>query len=226
MRSTDESKLNIVYLNIDQLHPNPRNARTHSIRQIAESIGVFGFTNPVLVDAKKQIIASHGRVGAAKLLGMTEVPTICLDGLTQEQIRAYMIVDNKLAENAGWDPEILAIEFQELQALDCLDLTVTGFETPEIDLILEEARGKPSEELPPEPDLDHNPVTRPGDIWCLGKHRISCGNSLLYAIYKALMGVRRAAMVFIDPPFNVRINGHATGNGAIRHREFAMHRAR
>ncbi len=226
MKSTEESKLNIVYQNIDQLHFNPHNARTHSnhqIRQIAESIRVFGWTTPVLIDTNNVIIAGHGRVAAARLLGMTAVPTIRLDRLTNEQIRAYVISDNKLAEKAGWDREILAIEFQELLALDCPDITVTGFEIPEIDLILEEARVTPlEEEAPPEPDFDEEPVSKPGDIWLLCKHRIICGNSLRQATYQALLGSRRAGMVFTDPPFNVRIDGHATGNGAIRHREFAM----
>lgn len=226
MKSLEESKLFIVYQKLDQLHFNPNNARTHSkhqIRQIAESIRVFGWTTPVLIDANNQIIAGHGRAQAARSLGITEVPTIRLDQLTKEQVRAYVLADNKLAENAGWDREILAIEFQELLALDCLDITVTGFEIPEIDLILEEARMAPlAEEAPPEPDYDQQPVTKPGDLWLLGKHRVICGNSLRESTYRELLGSRRAAMVFADPPFNVRIDGHATGNGAIRHREFAM----
>lgn len=140
------------------------------------------------------------------------------DGGTKDQNRAYVIEDNKLAENAGWDREILVIEFQELVVSDCLDLTVTGFEIPEIDLILEEAKPAPEEKAPLEPDLDREPVTKPGDLWILDKHRIICGNSLHHATYGDLMGTRRAATVFTDPPFNVRIAGHATGNGAIRHR--------
>jgi DNA modification methylase len=221
-------EVSVVYQPIDQLAPYPHNARTHTkhqIHQIAESIRAFGFTNPVLVDAENQIIAGHGRVEAAKLLGVTEVPTIRLDRLTKEQIRAYVIADNKLAENAGWDKEILAIEFETLLALDCgdFDVTITGFEVAEIDLILEETKAAPSaEEVPPEPDFDHEPVTKPGDLWLLGKHRVICGNSLHQATYQLLLGSRRAAMVFTDPPYNVRIDGHATGNGAIRHREFAM----
>ena len=198
MRLTEESKLNIVYQDLDQLHSNPHNARTHSkhqIRQLAESMRQCGWTTPILVDANNTIIAGHGRKAAAKLLGIAEVPTIRLDGLTKEQIRAYVIADNKLAENAGWDREILAIEFQELLALDCLDITVTGFEIPEIDLILEEANRAPEEEAPPEPDFDQEPVTQLGDLWLLGKHRIICGNSLHQATYRELMGSRRAAMV-------------------------------
>jgi len=222
-------KRSIVYQSIDQLKPNPHNARTHSkhqIRQISESIREFGFTNPVLVDAENQIIAGHGRVEAAKLLGLTEVPTIRLDRLTREQIRAYIIADNKLAENAGWDKEILAIELQELLALESadFDVTITGYEVPEIDVILEEARRASSimEDPVPEPVRDKAPITELGDGWLLGKHRIICGNSLHEDTYRALLASRRAAMAFTDPPFNVKINGHAGGNGVIKHREFAM----
>ena len=220
--------LSVEYKSLTDLKPYSRNARTHTkhqIRQIAESIRTFGFTNPVLVDAENRIIAGHGRVEAAKLLRMTEVPTIRLESLSEDQIRAYMIADNKLAENAGWDKEILAIELQHLMALDCVDfdLTITGFEVPEIDVILEEANAATQMEDPvPEPVLDHAAVTEPGDLWLLGKHRVLCGNSLHEASYQTLMGSRRAAAVFTDPPYNVKIDGHATGNGVVRHREFAM----
>ncbi|MGB9408724.1 MAG: DNA methyltransferase [Terracidiphilus sp.] len=218
----------IAYQPIGQLEPNHHNARTHNkhqIRQIAESIRVFGFTNPVLVDSNNRIVAGHGRVEAAKLLGITEVPTIRLENLSAEQIRAYVIADNKLAENAGWDKEILAIELQYLLTLDSVDfdVAITGFEIPEIDVILEEANGAASKEDEiPEPAFDQEPVTQPGDLWLLGKHRILCGNSLHEETYRTLMGKRRAAAVFTDPPYNVRVDGHATGNGAIHHREFAM----
>ena len=213
---------------IAELKPNSSNARTHSrhqIRQIAESIRVFGFTNPVLVDAENLIIAGHGRVEAAKLAGMTEVPTIRLDKLTRDQIRAYVIADNKLALNAGWDTEILAIELEYLLQLESgdFDVTITGFEVAEIDSILEEANsGTLPEEPPPDPVLDQEPVAQLGDLWQLGKHRIICGNSLHRSVYQELLGSRRAAIVFTDPPYNVKIDGHATGNGAVRHREFAM----
>jgi DNA modification methylase len=212
----------------EALKPYSRNARTHTkhqIRQIAESIRVFGFTNPVLIDLNNEIIAGHGRVQGAKLLGMSQVPTIRLENLTKDQIRAYVIADNKLAENAGWDRSILAIEFQHLIALDCteFDITVTGFEIPEIDLILEEPNDADEKQDPvPEANFDEEPTTRSGDLWLLGKHRIFCGNALHESSFKTLMGVKRAAAVFTDPPFNVRIDGHASGNGAIRHREFAM----
>jgi hypothetical protein len=220
--------LSIEYKALTDLKPYVRNARTHTrhqIRQIAESIRVFGFTNPVLVDRNNRIIAGHGRVEAAKLLGMDQVPTIRLENLSAAQIQAYVIADNKLAENAGWDKEILAIDLQYLMTLDCVnfDVTITGFEIPEIDMVIEAVNSAASKEDDvPVPVFDREPVTKPGDLWLLGKHRILCGNSLHEASYQKLMGSRRAAAVFTDPPYNVKIDGHATGNGIVRHREFAM----
>src|SRR6202050_3365628 len=228
MRVDISTELSIVFSSITALHPRSRNARTHSrrqIRQIADSLQEFGYTNPILVDRNNTIIAGHGRVEAAKLLGMTKVPTIQLDRLTEDQVRAYVIADNKLAENAGWDKEILAIELEHLLTLEGTDfeITVTGFEVAEIDVILEGSRGQSQPEdnfLPINPAKEA--VSQPGDLWLLGKHRILCGNALREACYRELMGSKRASAVFSDPPYNVRIDGHATGNGATRHREFAM----
>jgi len=170
----------IIYQPITQLKTNPNNARTHSkhqIRQIAESIRVFGFNNPVLVDRKNRIIAGHGRVEAAKLLGMTEVPTIRLEDLSEEQVRAYVIADNRLAENSGWDKSILAIELQYLMSLDSFDfdVTITGFEVPEIDLILD-SQPKKEQDDPDDniPETTPETVTQAGDLWLLGRHRIVC----------------------------------------------------
>jgi hypothetical protein len=220
------TQLCIRYLPIARLSPYPRNARTHSkhqILQIAESIKQFGFTNPILIDANATIIAGHGRVAAAKVLGITEVPTIQLESLSEEQIRAYILADNKLAENAGWDRSILAIELQHLLTVDNqFDVTITGFEIPEIDLILkqETAEADEDDELPEE---GVGPaVTQPGDLWLLGKHRIVCANSLHEDSYKKLMAGRRADMVFADPPFNVPVDGNVCGKGSIHHREFEM----
>jgi ParB-like chromosome segregation protein Spo0J len=135
------------------------------LRQIAESIRTFGFSNPILIDAENTIIAGHGRVEAAKQLGMKEVPTICLDDLSEDQIRAYILADNRLAENAGWDESILAIELQHLLSIDCeFDVTVTGFEIPEIDLILEQAEAKPDLDDEFEEAVSGPPVTRLGDL--------------------------------------------------------------
>lgn len=162
---------------------------------------------------------------AAKALEMSQVPTIRLENLNEDQIRAYIIADNKLAENAGWDTSILAIELQHLLTLDGadLDVTITGFEVPEIDIILEEAQESSAAlESIPAPVINQPAVTQPGDLWLLGKHRILCGNSLREDSYKVLMDGCRAAVVFADVPFNVPINGHVCGKGSVRHREFQM----
>jgi len=220
--------LSIEYRSLGSLTPLSHNARTHSkaqIRQIAESIRAFGFTNPVLIDFQDRIVAGHGRVSAARTLGIEMVPTVRLENLSEDQIRAYVIADNKLAENGGWDKAILAVEFEHLLSLDSseFDVTITGFEIPEIDLILEDAKGNddPADDIP-ERAADCEPVSQPGDLWLLNKHRLICGNSLLYKTYQQLLGSRRASITFADPPYNVRIDGHATGKGAIHHREFAM----
>jgi DNA modification methylase len=218
--------LSIRYQPIKALVPYKRNARTHSKRQlhqIAESIRTFGFTNPILINAENTIIAGHGRVEATKQLGMKEVPTICLDDLSEDQIRAYILADNRLAENAGWDESILAIELQHLLSIDCeFDVTVTGFEIPEIDLILAQAEAKPDLDDEFEEAVGGPPVTRLGDLWLLGKHRLRCGNSLDKTSFETLLAGKQANIVFIDPPYNVPIDGHATGNGSIHHREFTM----
>lgn len=227
MQTNIPAELSITYLRIDTLSPYSSNARTHSkhqIRQIAASIKAFGLTNPVLIAGKNIIIAGHGRVEAAKLLGMDQVPTIRLEGLTDDQIRAYVIADNRLAERAGWDKAILAIELQHLITLDGdFDVTITGFEIPEIDLIFEEAKGREQESDDRFTiDETNQPVSQFGDLWHLGRHRLFCGNSLDDASFKTLFGRREASLVFVDPPYNVRIDGHASGNGSIRHREFRM----
>lgn len=213
---------------IDTLTPSARNARTHSkkqIRQIAESIEAFGFTNPVLVDKAGGVIAGHGRIEAARLLKMENVPTLCLADLTEEQVRAYIIADNRLAELAGWDREILAIELQELLTIDLdFDLTLTGFDTPEIDILIGEFNADTSDD--PDEDIplpDTGPaVTQVGDIWQIGKHRLICGDATDAEVYTSLMADDRAQLVFTDPPYNVPVDGHVCGLGKIHHREFAM----
>ena len=213
---------------IDTLTPSARNARTHSkkqIRQIADSIEAFGFTNPVLVDRTGGVIAGHGRIEAARLLKMESVPTLCLADLTEEQVRAYIIADNRLAELAGWDREILAIELQELLTVDLdFDITLTGFEAPEIDILIGELNadtpGDPEEDIPL-PDTGPA-VTQVGDIWQIGEHRLICGDATDADVYAALLEEERAQLVFTDPPYNVPVDGHVCGLGRIRHREFAM----
>jgi DNA modification methylase len=213
------------------LRPHQGNARTHSkkqIQQIAASIQRFGFTNPVLIGEDGEIIAGHGRVEAAKLLGWKIVPTVRLTHLNEAQRRAYVLADNKLALNAGWDRELLAIELQGLIDID-FDVELTGFSSTEIDLVLEEAReGSPNgateaeDQVPFPMDDQTSAVTRPGDVWCLGRHRLVCGDARDQAVFGLLMGDERADLLFTDPPYNVSIDGHVTGLGRIRHREFAM----
>jgi DNA modification methylase len=217
--------LAVVYQETQHLIPYSRNARTHSkhqIRQIADSIRVFGFTNPILIDRAATIVAGHGRVEAAKLLGLKTVPTICLENLNEDQIRAYILADNKLAEKAGWDNAILAIELQHLTSIDLgFDVSLTGFEIGEIDLILQEGKAEEQEEEPVE--ISTAPaLTKPGDIWLLGSHRLICGDALDESVYSALMNGAIADLVFTDPPYNVKIDGNVCGKGSIRHREFAM----
>lgn len=208
---------------IDKLHAAPRNARTHSrkqLRQIAESIRVFGFTNPVLVDGAGQVIAGHGRLAAARMLGLAKVPTLRVDWLTSEQQRAYVIADNRIAEKAGWDRELLALELGDLGTLD-FDLTLTGFDLREIELIIDAGDTPCDEESGP--DLNAGPaVCRKGDLWHLGRHKLLCGDALDHASYVRLMGRERARLVITDPPYNVPIRGHVSGLGKVRHREFVQ----
>ncbi len=175
--------LTITYRKTVELKPYPRNARTHSrkqINQIAASIEQFGFTNPILIGDDGDIVAGHGRVEAAKQLGLSKVPTIQLSHLTAAQKRAYILADNRLAENAGWDKEYLSIELQGLLD-EGFAVELTGFDTPEIDIILGEAaeaigEREAPEDKTPSPDVERT-VTRAGDVWELGPHRLICGNS-------------------------------------------------
>ena len=219
-------ELEVTYKAVGTLAVHPHNARTHSkhqVRQIAASIKAFGFTNPVLIDNSSTIIAGHGRLEAAKLLGMEQVPTIRLENLTKDQIRAYVLADNRIAEKAGWDKSTLAIELQHLLTIDSdLDVTITGFEVPEIDLILSQVVAEPDPDDKFEIDQTDRAVTKAGDLWRLGKHRILCASSLDEASYKILMGARRANVVFADPPYNVPIEGNVSGHGSIHHSEFVM----
>jgi DNA modification methylase len=218
--------MNFELTPVRELRPHLNNARTHSkkqIRQIAKSITQFGFCNPVLVDDAKQIIAGHGRVEAAKLLGIDAVPTCQLSHLSEADKRAYVLADNKLAEKAGWDRDLLAIELQGLIELD-IDIELTGFEMAEIDLILEEAREASGDPSGPE-DTEPSPgpaVSQPGDLWLLGRHRLLCADAREQAAYDRLLEGAKAQFVFTDPPYNVEIDGHVCGLGRIRHREFAM----
>jgi DNA modification methylase len=216
------SRLAVTYRAVGDLIPDPRNARTHPKRQIDQlkaSIQEFGFTNPILADPEGHIVAGHGRLQAARAMGLTEVPTIILSGLSETQKRALRIADNKIALNAGWDLEILQLELSELASLDVdIDPTLTGFSTGEIDVILTSAGDPDDEVIPPVPTT---PRTKPGDVWILGDHRVGCGDGRDTGFLQRVIGHEaRVDAAFLDPPYNVRIGGHAVSAGS--HREFAM----
>lgn len=223
------SERELINLPIKCLNPWAKNARTHSkkqIGQIAASITEFGFTNPVLIDGKQTILAGHGRVEAAKALGWLEVPCLRIDHLTPKQKRSYVIADNKLALNAGWDEDLLAEELQALLAEDVsFDIGLTGFSISEVDRLIEDI--VPIEDADPEEDklpelAKGKPRCSLGDVWKLGPHRLICGNALDPKVVATLVNGELAQMVFTDPPYNVKIDGHVGGSGSIKHREFAM----
>jgi DNA modification methylase len=222
-------RLSIEYLPISRIKLRTSNPRTHSdkqIDQIARSIQRFGFTNPIIADGEDNLVAGEGRLKAAKRLSYSEVPVVRLEDMTEAEIRAYVIADNKLAENAGWDRNLLALELQYLSdlGLDDLDVTITGFELPEIEVLMGEVAAANNDDSADEV-VEPAPgpaITRLGDVWHIGGHRLVCGDSTKPETYQALLGDKRAQMVFSDPPYNVPIAGHVGGLGKIQHREFAM----
>lgn len=203
------NKTQIEHLPIDGLIPYARNSRTHSdaqVAQIAASIREFGFTNPVLIDAQGGIIAGHGRVLAARKLQLAEVPCIRLGHLTETQKRAYVIADNKLALNAGWDAEALALELQELGDLG-FDLDLTGFSEEEIAELLPEELPEGLTDEDAVPEVGAEPISKPGDVWLLGKHRVMCGDSTSIEALEQLCGGQLVDMWLTDPPYNVAYEG-------------------
>lgn len=214
-------------LPLSELKPNVRNPRTHTdkqISQIALSIATFGFLVPILVDDDNVVLAGNARLEAAKSLGLKIVPVIRISHLTQAEKRAYIIADNKMASLAGWDQEILAVEMKYLVEIDTdFDIGITGFETAEIDLLIEflDARKETVDaDALPAIDPDRPPVSRRGDRWKLGPHRLMCGDATNAEDCQRLMGAKRAHVGFNDCPYNVKINGHVSGLGRIKHREF------
>lgn len=225
MQQTLNCDLTVVYTPLDTLTEYPNNPRQHDTKQlikIQNSIEKFGFINPILVDEHNEIIAGHARLAGARLAHLPQVPVIRLEHLSTAQKKAYRIADNKLAELGTWSVENLQLEFQELEKLDLdFSLGITGFDMGDIDLILEgkEAKADPkANNIPFIPD--NEVVTREGDIWILGEHRIICGNSLQKETLSQLMEDKKADMVFTDPPYNVKINGHVCGAGNVQHKEF------
>jgi DNA modification methylase len=221
------TKLSVVNRQIADLKLDPKNPRRHSkhqVAQLAASIRAFGFNVPVLTDARLQVIAGHGRTLAAKELGMLEVPTIGLEHLSPEQVRAFQIADNRLTEISTWDDALLGEQLKELSLAQIdFDLEITGFDMGEIDLRIqaldEPIESDPEDELPAD---SGTVIAKLGDVWQLGHHRIVCGSALEEASFKTLMAGKQAGMAFTDPPFNVRIEGNVSGLGRVKHKDFAM----
>lgn len=226
--TTEPKSLRIEYVPINELKLDPRNPRIHSDRQIgqlAKSIKSFGFNVPALVDRDGVVRAGHARVYAAQKVGLGEIPIIRLEHLSPAQARAFAVADNRLAELATWDDRLLGEIFRDLAAAELeFSLEATGFTMGEIDLRIEGLtqadKPDPADEVP---DVtDQVAVSQAGDLWRLERHRLFCGSTLERASFAALMDGARADLVFSDPPYNVPIDGHASGLGAIHHREFAM----
>lgn len=228
-KTLNKPLLAVALRSIASLTPDPKNARLHSdkqVRQIAKSIEAFGFNVPLLIEPDGRVLAGHGRLAACVLLGWSDVPTITLDHLTPEQARAFMIADNRLSDTSSWNDQLLAEQLKFLSDADLdFDLDSIGFELPEIDLriqsLLED--GAEANEPPVElPTPGQAAVSQLGDVWHLGRHRLLCGNALDPEAYTTLLDGVQVAMVFTDPPYNVPIAGHVSGNGQFHHREFAM----
>jgi DNA modification methylase len=217
----------VIKVTTRKVRANQRNARTHSkgqVRQIANSILRFGWTYPILVDEQWTIIAGHGRYEAARFLGLGEVPVLVISGLSDAERRALALADNKIASNAGWDRALLAAELGELAALlpECgLEMDITGFVPAEIDALMGELVDPEQDPIDEAPVIQQAAVSRPGDLWQLGPHRLVCGDARNSRVVAKLMGSECAAMVFADPPYNVRV-ASIQGRGRIKHREFEI----
>jgi DNA modification methylase len=209
----------IEWLETKGLIPYAKNSRTHSeaqVAQIAGSIKEFGFNNPVLIDEDNGIIAGHGRVMAAQKLGLQAVPCIRLAHLSDTQRKAYVIADNRLALNAGWDDQMLTLELQELDGED-FDLSLLGFEADELNALLnpiKETEGLTDEDAVP--DVPEEPKTKPGDIYQLGRHRLMCGDSTSIDAVEKLMDGNQVDLIFTDPPYNVAFNGRSGKHEVIK----------
>lgn len=220
------SKLKLTYKLVSELKENQRNPRTHSdkqIKKLEKSLLTFGINIPIVIDKDNSVISGNAVLKAAKQAGFTEVPTVVIDHLKGAKRKAFIHAVNKIAEESGWDNTILKADF-EILLEDHFDLSVTGFETPEIDSIMldldsqGEEQNDTEDELPEESDVQERVKT--GDLWQLGNHKILCGNSLDEKAIKAIMGAFKAQMVFTDPPYNVKVNGNVCESG--KHKEFAM----
>lgn len=228
-RAAARLQLQVQYLPTSSLQPDPGNARNHSQRQLVRLKAVvaeFGFTNPILIDENTMVIAGHARLEVAHMLGMETVPCLRLEHLSASQKTALALADNKIGDMSEFDPERLAVQLSQLCAVD-FNIEMTGFETAEVDILLETqlttgtSATDPADVFSPA-DRAAPAVSRRGDCWVLGHHKLYCGDSLIAQSYESVLGEHRAAMIITDPPFNVPIQGHVSGLGKATHREFAM----
>ena len=223
-----ELKHGAIQLVIEQRAPDdlkrakrtPRQRSKKAQAQLQASIRAFGFNAPVLIGADDVIAAGHGRVAAAKAIGLATIPTVRIDHLSSAELRAFALADNRLSEVATWDRAELSLELQELSLEFDSDLELTGFDGAELEILLSGVVGDTDEDEPPQ--VEDAAVTRLGDVWKMGDHRLVCGDALNAATYDTLMAGATARMLFTDPPYNVPINGFASGNGKHQRREFAM----
>jgi hypothetical protein len=223
----DKNHRSIEIIEITKLKPAARNARVHpksQLKQLAELIRHYGFTNPILIDDCNMILAGHGRLAAAKLLGLSEVPCLRLGGMSDADKRAYTIADNKSALQAAWDQGLLIDELRDLIELG-VDVELTGYNLPEIDILFDEAAEASPDHVAPADDIPEVaavPVTRAGDCWNMGRHTLGCGDAQDRAVLEMVMAGSKADMIFTDPPYNVPIAGHVSGLGRTQHREFVQ----
>jgi len=207
MKTTTEMKL----VPVAKLVPYVNNARTHSpeqINKLRSSLREFGFINPVIIDRDFGVIAGHGRILAAKEEGITEVPCVFADHLTEAQKKAYILADNRMAMDAGWDEELLRVEIEALQA-EAFDLALTGFDEKELSKLFDDGKDAEEDDFDVDAELQKPTVTKPGDVWTLGRHRLVCGDSTKPETYEILMEGRKANLVVTDPPYNVNYEGSA-----------------
>jgi DNA modification methylase len=215
----------VAHVPIDALVVNPRNARKHSkeqLHRLAACIKAHGFLVPVLIDESQNVVTGHGRILAARTIGMKKIPALTVTGLSPTQLRTFAIAENRLSDLAVWDTDLLRIELKELLEMQ-VDIEDTAFSTGKVDIILDGAPGYGSsgDDVVP-PALEGAPVSQRGDIWQLGRHKLMCGDATQAADYGRLLGDTKAHMVFTDPPYNLGIAGHVGGLGKIKHREFTM----